>query len=188
MRWRSQPEDVSLRLYYASDIHGSDMLWRKFLKAGAFYDVGTLIMGGDLCGKGLAPVLRTNGGWTLPVAGEERHVSDEGELEQLETLVRQSGFYPRRMTVDEFDRLSDPAALEAMFEETLVESVRAWMELADERLRDSNVMAYVMPGNDDPWGVDEPLEGRAKVVACDEKVVRIGDHELLSLGWSNPTP
>ncbi len=188
MRWRSRPDDVSLRLYYASDIHGSDMLWRKFLKAGAFYEVGTLIMGGDLCGKGLAPVVRTNGGWTLPVAGEERHVGDEAELEQLEALVRQSGFYPRRMSADEFDRLSDPAALEAVFEETLVESVRTWMELADERLRDSDVTAYVMPGNDDPWGVDEPLEGRAKVVACDDKVVGVGDHELLSLGWSNPTP
>ena len=185
---RRRRSDPSLRLYYASDIHGSDLLWRKFLNAAGFYEVGSLIMGGDLCGKGLAPVVRTNGGWRLPVAGEERHVESEDELEQLEGLVRQSGFYPRRMTVDEFERLSDPAVLEALFEETLVESVRGWMALADERLRDTDVTAYVMPGNDDPWGVDEALSGREKVVACDDRIVRIGDHELLSLGWSNQTP
>jgi Icc-related predicted phosphoesterase len=188
LRRRSRPNDVSLRLYYASDIHGSDLLWRKFLNAAAFYGVGTLIMGGDLCGKGLAPVVRTNGGWTLPVAGEERHVDNEAELEELERIVRQSGFYPRRMTAEEFERLSDPALLEALFEETLVEGVRGWMALADERLRDSDVTAYVMPGNDDPWGIDDALAGRAKVVACDDTVLHVGSHELLSLGWSNQTP
>lgn len=188
LRRRSRPDDITLRLYYASDIHGSDLLWRKFLNAAAFYEVGTLIMGGDLCGKGLAPVVRTNGGWTLPLAGEERHVTDEAELKELEALIRQSGFHPRRMTAGEFERLSDAGALEAMFEETLVESVGDWMDLADERLRDTDVTAYVMPGNDDPWGVDRALEGHAKVVACDDRIVQIGAHELLSLGWSNPTP
>jgi Icc-related predicted phosphoesterase len=188
LKRRSRNSDVSLRLYYASDIHGSDVLWRKFLNAAAFYEVGTLIMGGDLCGKGLAPVVRTNGGWRMPLAGEERQVEDEAELEELERLVRQSGFYPRRMTLEEFERLADSAALEALFEETIVEALRGWMALADERLSSSDVTAYVMPGNDDPWGVDEVLSGRAKVVACDDRVVRIGEHELLSLGWSNQTP
>jgi Icc-related predicted phosphoesterase len=188
LKRRSRASDVSLRLYYASDIHGSDVLWRKFLNAAAHYEVRTLIMGGDLCGKGLAPVVRRNGGWTLPLAGEERHVKDESELEELERLVRQSGLYPKRMTSDEFERLSDPAVLNATFEATMIESVRGWMTLADERLGSSDVTAYVMPGNDDPWGVDEALTGYKKVVACDDKVVRIGDHELLSLGWSNETP
>jgi Icc-related predicted phosphoesterase len=185
---RSKREPATLRLYYASDIHGSDLLWRKFLNAAAFYEVGALIMGGDLCAKGLAPVVRRNGGWTMPLAGEERHVADEAELEELEELVRRSGFYPRRMTQEEFVRLSDPAALETMFEEAIVDSVSRWMALADERLRDSEAVAYVMPGNDDPWSVDQSLVGREKIVPCDDRVVRVGEHELLSLGWSNETP
>jgi uncharacterized protein len=188
LRRRSRRGDVSLRLYYASDIHGSDLLWRKFLNAAAFYEVATLVMGGDLCGKGLAPVVQTNGGWTMPVAGEERHVTEETELEELERLVRQSGLYPRRMTAGEFERLSDSAVLEAMFQATMIESVRAWMALADQRLRGTEVTAYVMPGNDDPWGVDEALTGHANVVACDDSVIHLGEHELLSLGWSNETP
>jgi Icc-related predicted phosphoesterase len=180
---------VTLRLYYASDVHGSDVCWRKFLNAAGFYEVGTLIMGGDLCGKGLAPVIRTNGGWTMPLAGEERHVSSEEELEELEKLVLQSGFYPRRMTQHEFERISaDKASLDAMFEQAIVDGIRRWMTVADERLGRSEAVAYVMPGNDDPWAIDEVLAGAKKVVPCDEKIIEVHGHELLSFGWSNETP
>ena len=186
---RFRREDVTLRLYYASDVHGSDVCWRKFLNAAQFYEVGTLIMGGDLCGKGLAPVVRRNGGWTMPLAGQERHVTSETELAELEKLVRQSGFYPRLMTEEEFERISaDERALEEVFELAMVEGVRRWMALADERLPAADATAYVMPGNDDPWAIDEALAGHKTVVACDDQIVMLGRHEMLSLGWSNETP
>lgn len=186
---RRRREPVTLRLYYASDVHGSDVCWRKFLNAARFYDVGTLIMGGDLCGKALAPVVQNGSGWKMPLAGEQRHAGTEEELEELEKLVRQSGFYPRRMTQSEFVRISeDPAALTAMFEQAMVEGLRGWMELASERLSKSGATAYVMPGNDDPWAIDSVLENQDHVVACDDRVIAIDGHELLSLGWSNETP
>ncbi|HEV2033778.1 MAG TPA: metallophosphoesterase [Candidatus Dormibacteraeota bacterium] len=179
----------SLRLYYASDIHGSDVCWRKFLNAAKFYEVGALIMGGDLAGKALAPVVASQDGWTVPIGGQERRASTEKEVQEMETLLRQSGFYPLRITRKEFERVSSDSDLLAhRFEETIVASVRGWMDLADQRLSGSQVVAYVMPGNDDPWAIDEALKGREHVVACDDCVVRIGDHELLSLGWSNRTP
>jgi Icc-related predicted phosphoesterase len=180
---------ASLRLFYASDIHGSDVLWRKFLNAAKFYEVGALIMGGDLAGKGLAPVVETQDGWTVPFAGQERRATTEAEVQEMETLLRQSGLYPRRLSRGEYERVSgDPALLTHTFEETIVASVRAWMELADQRLSGTSVVAYVMPGNDDPWAINEALTGREHVVACDDRVVKVGDHELLSLGWSNLTP
>ena len=179
----------TLRLYYASDIHGSDVCWRKFLNAAKFYEVGALIMGGDLVGKALAPVVSSDDGWTIPLGGQERRAKTEQEVQEMETLLRQSGFYPLRITRTEFDQVSsDAGLLEHKFEETIVASVRGWMELADERLSGSSVVAYVMPGNDDPSAIDEALTGREHVVACDDRVVRVGDHELLSLGWSNRTP
>ena len=48
----------TLELYYASDVHGSDQCWRKFLGAGRFYGVQALIMGGDLTGKAIVPIER----------------------------------------------------------------------------------------------------------------------------------
>ena len=47
---------ATLDLYYASDVHGSDQCWRKFLGAGRFYGVSALIMGGDLTGKAIVPI------------------------------------------------------------------------------------------------------------------------------------
>jgi Icc-related predicted phosphoesterase len=75
-----------------------------------------------------------------------------------------------------------------MFEEAIVDGLRSWMELADARLSESGAMAYVMPGNDDPWVIDDVLEGNRRVVACDDQVIEVQGHELLSLGWSNETP
>ena len=50
--------DASVKLFYASDIHGSDLLWRKFLGAAKFYDVDASVMGGDLLGKAIIPIER----------------------------------------------------------------------------------------------------------------------------------
>ena len=60
-RKRSKDRDAAtqtLELYYASDVHGSDQCWRKFLGAGRFYGVQALIMGGDLTGKAIVPIER----------------------------------------------------------------------------------------------------------------------------------
>ena len=40
-------------IYYASDIHGSELLWRKFLNAGPFYKADVIIMGHILHDWGL---------------------------------------------------------------------------------------------------------------------------------------
>ena len=55
-RRAARTETATLQLYYASDVHGSDVCWRKFLGAGRFYGVQALIMGGDLTGKAIVPI------------------------------------------------------------------------------------------------------------------------------------
>ena len=57
---------MSFTLYYASDIHGSDRLWRKFVNAGAFYQADVLVMGGDITGKAVVPIIQTDGGLRGP--------------------------------------------------------------------------------------------------------------------------
>ncbi|MBD0289951.1 MAG: metallophosphoesterase, partial [Thermoleophilia bacterium] len=46
-----------MRIFYAGDIHGSERLWRKFLNAAAFYEADVLVLGGDLTGKILVPLV-----------------------------------------------------------------------------------------------------------------------------------
>ena len=51
-----------MKLYYAGDVHGSEKCWRKFLGAARFYEADTLIMGGDITGKLMVPVVETADG------------------------------------------------------------------------------------------------------------------------------
>ncbi|MGZ4481647.1 MAG: metallophosphoesterase family protein, partial [Gaiellales bacterium] len=69
---------MSLTLFYASDIHGSDVLWRKFVNAGRFYGADVLVMGGDIAGKAVVPVVRRNGGFVArQITGDRLVDADE---------------------------------------------------------------------------------------------------------------
>jgi Icc-related predicted phosphoesterase len=94
-RKRSASEDQTLSLYYASDVHGSDQCWRKFLGAGRFYGVQALIMGGDLTGKAIVPIARNGSGtFTATFLGETRSGATEQDLQQLQEAIRSNGMYP----------------------------------------------------------------------------------------------
>jgi uncharacterized protein len=177
-----------MKLYYAGDVHGSEKCWRKFLNAARFYEVDTLIMGGDITGKLMVPVVAAgNGHHQAQVLGRTETVSEDG-LEELEKRVRFNGFYPYRCDRDEYRRLeSDTGYRDQVFTQLMVDEVRRWVELAEERLRDTGIRCFVMPGNDDEFAVDQALES-TYVVNPDNKVVRVGDAQMLSSSWTNRTP
>ena len=52
-----------MRLFFATDIHGSDICFRKFLRAPSFYGADVLLLGGDFSSKGLVLCCRTTKGW-----------------------------------------------------------------------------------------------------------------------------
>ena len=69
-----------------------------------------------------------------------------------------------------------------------MDELRRWIDLADERMADYGIDVFVMPGNDDPWSCDPVIENAAHVQACDDRIVRVGDHEMISCAYANPTP
>jgi Icc-related predicted phosphoesterase len=188
--FRRRHKESVTRLFYAGDVHGSRVCWKKFINAAAHYPAEVLIMGGDLTGKALVPIVRQgDGSYTARVIGEERVARSAEELDQMQEAISTNGMYPLIVDLEEARRLGeDPAHRDDVFEHTLLDELRLWVELADERLASSESVAYVIPGNDDPWSIDEVLAGGTKVVPCDERIERVGPHELLSLGYSNRTP
>jgi Icc-related predicted phosphoesterase len=177
-----------VKLYYAGDVHGSEKCWRKFLNAARFYEVDTLIMGGDITGKLMVPVVASgNGSHQAQVLGRLETVPT-GELDELEKRIRFNGFYPYRCDRDEYGRLeSDTTYRDEVFTQLMVDEVRRWIALAEERLRDTGIRCFVMPGNDDEFAIDAALES-SYVINPDNKVVRVGDHQMLSSSWTNRTP
>lgn len=179
-----------LRLFYAGDVHGSRVCWKKFINAAAHYPADVLVMGGDLTGKALVPIVREgDGSYTARVIGEQRQAHTAEELDQMQTAIATNGMYPLIVDRAEAEALAvDEERRERAFERALLDELRLWVELADERLAGTDVRAYVIPGNDDPWSIDEVLASGTAVDACDEAVRILGPHEMVSFGYANRTP
>jgi Icc-related predicted phosphoesterase len=186
---RRRQKEVT-RLFYAGDVHGSRVCWKKFVNAAAHYPADALVMGGDLTGKALVPIVREgDGSYRARVIGEERVAHTAEDLDQMQQAISTNGMYPLIVDREEAQLLAtDAARRDQAFEQALLAELRLWVEFADERLGGTATRAYVIPGNDDPWSIDEVLAAGRCVVACDERVETVGPHELVSLGYSNRTP
>jgi Icc-related predicted phosphoesterase len=188
--FKRRQNDSIIRLFYAGDVHGSRVCWKKFINAAAHYPADVLVMGGDLTGKALVPIVRgSDGSYSARVIGEQRVARSAEELDQMQRAISTNGMYPLIVDLEEARALAEDAARrEEAFDEALLNELRLWLEFADERLLGTDTRAYVIPGNDDPWSIDEVLVEGKSVVACDETIERVGPHEMVSFGYSNRTP
>jgi Icc-related predicted phosphoesterase len=191
-RRNSEDPGDKLRLYYASDIHGTEVLWRKFLHAPEIYGAPVIVMGGDVTGKAVIPLVEADGGAvTAELFGRPERAGTPEEREDLEHRIRSNGMYPQVMSREEVGRVAGltEEEREAWFAEVMLITFRRWMALAEERLAGSGAKCFVMPGNDDPSGVERAIEEAPGVQACDERIVDLGGgHAMVSLGYSNRTP
>jgi len=188
--FRKRQRQSIFRIFYAGDLHGSRVCWKKFVNAAAHYPADALVMGGDLTGKALVPIVRSGDGtYRARVIGEQRLARTAAELDQVQQAISTNGMYPLIVDEEEAARLGeDRQHREAAFEAALLDELRLWIGFAEERLAGGEVRAYVIPGNDDPWSIDEVLAGHERVVACDERIELVGPHEMVSFGYSNRTP
>src|SRR5712692_3126669 len=188
-----KPSKKPTHLYYATDLHGSERTFRKFINAGKFYGADVLIMGGDILGKLAIPIIReANGHYRATLQGRTEHFSGEADLRQLQERLGLLGFYFRVMDEGEFNAIqSDPAAVEIEFRRLSRQRLESWLELAETRLAGTGIRCYVTGGNDDYPDVLEALQmpGAQHIFGCEGEVLQIDDrHTLISVGFSTPTP
>ncbi|MBA3867307.1 MAG: metallophosphoesterase [Solirubrobacterales bacterium] len=188
--FKRRQTEKNLRLFYAGDVHGSRVCWKKFVNAAAHYPADALVMGGDLTGKALVPIVREgDGSYSAEVIGERRLARTAEELDEIQGAIATNGMYPLIVDRDEAQLIARDSSHRAeAFERVLLDELRLWVEFADERLAGTDTRAYVIPGNDDPWSVDAVLEAGTSVDACDEAIRIVGPHEMVSFGYANRTP
>lgn len=186
---RASAPSRGVRLYFATDIHGSERCFRKFLNAATAYGVDHLILGGDIIGKTLVPIERTSRGWSANYNDHDYIDLSESDRAELERRIRDNGSYPVLGERDELLALRDASRRDEVFRQVAVESVERWVALAEERLADTGVRLFVAPGNDDFWEIDGALEGSDVVEMAEGRRVRLDDkHEMIVTGYSNVTP
>lgn len=179
-----------LRIYFTTDIHGSDLCFRKFLNAAKFYQAQVLILGGDITGKLIMPIQKDGyDAYSFRWHDTEHHLS-AAELPQAQKQLGDAGYYPAILSAEEIAALStDQSLVEDLFVKLACESITRWMDLAEERLRGTGVECYISPGNDDPLAIDPILSRGGLVVNPEERVVVLGGaYEMISCGTTNITP
>ena len=179
------------RVFFATDLHGSEIVFRKFIGAAKFYDVDSLIMGGDVFGKTMVPLVADGGGkYTFTFQGKTFDHVPESDLPKFEEQFMNGGEYPQRLSSNEYAELrADPAKVSTLFETLMSDRLSRWARMATEYLLPLDVKCYWTGGNDDKQEVLDRVTSTNYFVNVDGKVVRLDDeHELASLGWSNPTP
>ena len=181
------------RLFFATDIHGSERTYRKFINAGKFYEVNIIVMGGDISGKLMIPIIKEgNGNYRATLQGTVHKITTEAELKQLQDTIGLLGFYSQIMEDDEYKSLAGhPEEVNKLFHKLARERLANWVDLAETRLKGTGIRCFVTGGNDDDPEVLEAIngEGRESFMACEAKVVQIDDdHVMASVGFSNPTP
>ena len=178
------------RLYFATDIHGSETCWRKFLNSGKHYEANVMVLGGDMTGKALVPVVDEGSGrWRAALLENRYNFESEEEVKEFEDAVRRRGYYPFRTDPDEIAELeSDEDLRNELFYTEMLGTIERWMQMADERLEGTDIKCFVSPGNDDQFEVDEIIAGAKRVELVEGEVIEFGDYQMVSTGWSNRTP
>ena len=179
-----------MRLFFATDIHGSETCWRKFLNSGKHYEADVIVLGGDMTGKALVPIIHDGGeNWHATLLENREVLVGEEETTAFEDAVIRRGYYPFRTTPEELRELSeDEPRWHALFHDEMLKTVERWMALADERLAGTGIRCFVCPGNDDQLDIDEVVAIARHVELAEGRVVEMDGFQMVSTGWSNLTP
>ena len=179
------------RLFFATDVHGSEICWKKFLNAGKFYNADVLVLGGDMTGKALVPIAQQpDGTFKATLLQQDFTLQTEDEVRDMERRVGSRGYYPFRTTPEQLAAFeAQPALVDTFFHEQMLRVLGQWMALADERLAGSGLRCFVCPGNDDGFDSDAVIRRSKHVRLAEGEAVELGDgFSMVSTGWSNITP
>ena len=177
------------RLYFVSDLHGSDKCFRKFLNGGPIYGADAMVLGGDLAGKAIQSITRAPGGrFKFTFRGTAYDLDDGDELRAVEQLIADHAFYTCRADPGELAAKQADGTLDDLFLTLISERLRQWLQLADERLRPRNIPVCWMLGNDDPPELAPMLDEAPWGTHCEGRDVLVGGHEMISWGYANTTP
>jgi Icc-related predicted phosphoesterase len=178
------------KIYFATDIHGSEVCLRKFLNAARFYGCDTLIMGGDITGKMIVPIVdRGQDVYSASLYGRQLEVTGDG-LGKLRKTIADAGFYAYQTTPEEVEHFrASPGAVTELFGKLMHETLGRWLDLAEDRLAGTGIRCFFAPGNDDPPMIDDILRSSATVINPEETLTDLGDGiSMISVGYSNKTP
>ncbi|MFW9906493.1 MAG: hypothetical protein ACFFFH_19430 [Candidatus Thorarchaeota archaeon] len=204
-----------VRIFFCTDIHGAESVWKKFLNAGKHLKSDVLIVGGDISGKRIIPIIeQPDGTWRGMKwdkwKNKEVIMKSKREVKDFEEYSRSIGSYTCQITPEENEKLTSPESvfiedrlskpvkggpLDKLFERLISESLHRWLDMIDDIISDGSrrvserTKIILCTGNDDSFIVDKIINKDHRVDLGDERNIDLDDnHEMISYGWTTPTP
>jgi Icc-related predicted phosphoesterase len=153
--------------------------------------VDTLILGGDMTGKAIVPIIAQGGDeYKVTLLEQVNMLHGKEELEKLVRTIQNRGYYPYVTNPDEVQEIaSSPGRTDELFMNEVLSTMQRWMDYADAKLVGTGIACYVCPGNDDVFEIDAVIASSKYVRSLEGQVIQLDDHhEMANSGWSNPTP
>src|SRR4030067_1804317 len=179
-----------MKIFVATDVHGSEVCWKKFISAAKFYEAQVLILGGDMTGKAIVPIIaQGKGQYKVTLLEQETILEDQEAIDKTVQMIQNRGYYPYLTDPGEVEEIiARPGGSDTLFVEQALKTLQRWMEYADAKLAGTGIQAYVCPGNDDMFEIDSVIAAASCVALAEGKVIQLDDHhEMASSGWANPT-
>jgi uncharacterized protein len=179
------------RILFATDLHGSRRTFLKFLNALKLYKANVGIIGGDLTGKVIVPIVTTTGGQAVAdFNGQNYDIRSEDDLKRVSGIVVDSGYYPMVAPEEDARRLrTDSRFADETFHRVTSDRLKEWIQLAKERLDGTGIRVFITGGNDDYLELDDVLAASDSMIFAEGKIEMIdSQHEMISSGYANITP
>jgi len=178
-------------IFFATDIHGSEICFKKFINSGDYYKADVIILGGDVTFKAIIPIIKhSDNSYDYNIFGKNKIIKNQKELIYVEEKMKNIGFYPHILSESEFNNwVKKNSNIAELFKKLLISNMSKWVEYADEKLKNTKTKCYVNLGNDDSTVILPVLKKSIFIDVPENKVIKIdNNHEMISLGYSNKTP
>jgi len=177
-----------IKLFFATDLHGSEKCFRKFINAAKVYGTDVMIIGGDLTGKTIIPfVVRKDGYIEADYLGQKLLIKSKNQEEKYIRDAADYGYYPYEVSQETYeDLMQSPKAVNELFLNLMKERLKEWIKTAETELRGINVI--INAGNDDAMELDTVLDSSNSIIHPEGKVIEINGYEMISTGYANMTP
>jgi Icc-related predicted phosphoesterase len=176
------------KIFFATDVHGSELCFQKFLRAADFYNADLLFFGGDYSSKDVL-LFSQDATTVLEYRGTVIKKKFERQSEVLEyiSLSRGSG-----VSVEEVDQntINDPdnTKINQAYERALRKKLESWVEMAKVSYGKYGIPIFVIPGNDDLQFTDEYFQQPPFQFVHRKHVLLDCGVNVLGWGGSNRTP
>jgi hypothetical protein len=180
---------LELSILFVTDLHGSNVCLKKALNGAKMYKANVLIIGGDITGKFVVPVIKGPNGITTEFQGTKYAPKNDDELREIYRIIADSGQYVYPTTPEEFEeaRISKEKT-EEIFRDLVMARLREWLKITEERMKGTGIDVYITGGNDDFQEVSDLLRSSNAIIDPEDRVVDVRGHEMISSGYSNITP